>query len=257
MLVDILTSVFRDGYRVGAVMLALVLLEVIFPTRRLSFTSRFRGFTFWVLTIITTAVVMDLWWRLVNPLQIKPLITLDMTVLPAVLSIYLGAVIGDFFFYWMHRFQHRFLWRWHAVHHSITEMSALSSYHHLSEVLVKIAFMVIPGMLLGVQADQVAYVGTLFALQGIYLHSSTRLHIGPLRYVVGDNRFHRIHHSTDPGHHGKNFSGFWPIWDVVFGTAYFPKKGEWPEVGLSDRPEPVSGLQYLWPPTSPVQRPAR
>jgi sterol desaturase/sphingolipid hydroxylase (fatty acid hydroxylase superfamily) len=72
----------------------------------------------------------------------------------------------------------------------------------------------------------------------IFIHSSVNLNIGPLRYIIGDNHFHRIHHSMEEPHFDKNFGTTTPIWDVLFGTAHFPRRGEWPAVGLSDVEEP-------------------
>ncbi|WP_352893005.1 sterol desaturase family protein [Mesorhizobium sp. M0984] len=70
-------------------------------------------------------------------LGIKPLVTInfgaflhsDNAVINtgfAVISGVLVAIAGDFFYYWMHRAQHAvpFLWRMHATHHSIRELTA-------------------------------------------------------------------------------------------------------------------------------------
>ena len=43
---------------------------------------------------------------------------------------------------------------------------------------------------------------------------------------------HRLHHSTDPAHHDRNFADALPIFDIVFGTYQAPKKDEFPETGL-------------------------
>ncbi|MER8501687.1 sterol desaturase family protein [Mesorhizobium sp. M0195] len=70
-------------------------------------------------------------------LGIKPLVTInfgaflhsDNAVINtgfAVISGVLVAIAGDFFYYWIHRAQHAvpFLWRMHATHHSIRELTA-------------------------------------------------------------------------------------------------------------------------------------
>ena len=78
-----------------------------------------------------------------------------------------------------------------------------------------------------------------------FIHSSTRLSIGLLRYVFFDNRLHRIHHSTEDRHLDHNFATTTPFWDVLFGTAYFPRRDEWPAVGLTDVAEPRTIADYL------------
>jgi len=36
-----------------------------------------------------------------------------------------------------------------------------------------------------------------------------------------------------------------PMWDVIFGTAYFPGRDEYPKTGLADQREPRSVLSYV------------
>lgn len=60
-----------------------------------------------------------------------------------------------------------------------------------------------------------------------------------------DNRLHRIHHSREERHINHNFATRTPIWDVLFGTAYFPRRDEWPAVGLMDTDEPRTLRDYL------------
>ncbi len=75
---------------------------------------------------------------------------------------------------------------------------------------------------------------------------NSKISLGPLRYVFSDNYFHRIHHSIEEKHHNKNFSAFFPFWDIVFRSAYFPKKDEFPEVGLQDEKQPATIKEYLF-----------
>jgi sterol desaturase/sphingolipid hydroxylase (fatty acid hydroxylase superfamily) len=96
-------------------------------------------------------------------------------------------------------------------------------------------------------------VGLVLVLSGFYVHSNLRLHLGPLRRVFCDNRFHRIHHSTDPAHFNTNFCAFTTIWDQLFGTAYFPRRDEWPQTGLADFQESRSIREWIIAPLRPAQ----
>jgi len=87
-------------------------------------------------------------------------------------------------------------------------------------------------------------VGSFVTLLAIYIHSPTGLHFGPLRKVVVDNRFHRIHHSLEERHFGKNFGICLSIWDHMFGTAYDPRD-EWPAVGVAGVPAPQTVADFL------------
>jgi sterol desaturase/sphingolipid hydroxylase (fatty acid hydroxylase superfamily) len=106
-------------------------------------------------------------------------------------------------------------------------------------------------MTLLVHFDQ-GYVPWLFtsilAMQGLFLHSCTRVSLGPLRYVIADNRFHRIHHSIQSEHYDRNFGSFTVFWDLIFRTAYMPKPGEWPETGVVGVEEPKRLSEFFLAP---------
>ena len=50
----------------------------------------------------------------------------------------------------------------------------------------------------------------------------------------------------DERHHNKNFASLFPIWDIVFGTAYFPNDAEPIRTGLHDKRGPRSVREYLF-----------
>ncbi|MEO6341295.1 MAG: sterol desaturase family protein [Caulobacteraceae bacterium] len=244
----------RTAVRLSAIFVIMALLERLFAKERQSALSRVKALVFWSLSVpiiagVSTAMVMfwkaahlpslhvPMWFQSTHPL---------VSGVGYLAAPILGAIVGDFFFYWMHRAQHAFFWRFHSIHHSIREMNGIASYHHLSEELFRGAMIYIPTLFLIPDVGTVApWLAVMIALQGFYLHSCTRLHLGPLVRIIGDNRFHRIHHSLEPRHFDKNFSGFSPIWDMLFGTAYFPEADEWPATGLADAPEPELISDYL------------
>jgi sterol desaturase/sphingolipid hydroxylase (fatty acid hydroxylase superfamily) len=159
--------------------------------------------------------------------------------------------VGDFFYYWCHRAQHRFLWRFHAVHHSVRELSGVAAYHHITEEAMKVVLYALP---IGFFIDDplgIPILGVILGVQGHYLHSITRLNLGPLGRVIQDNRFHRIHHSIQPEHYDKNFGVFTTLWDVLFGTAWLPAPGEWPDTGVADMPEPRTVSDFYFAPFRP------
>jgi sterol desaturase/sphingolipid hydroxylase (fatty acid hydroxylase superfamily) len=149
----------------------------------------------------------------------------------------------DFLFYVEHRLQHRWLWlwRWHEPHHAIRNLSATNSWHHWSEILMFALFVSLPMSLLSPAFGPRPFIlGLLLNWMPIYLHSSTRLQMGRLRWLIVDSRYHRIHHSLDPRHFDKNFGAATPLWDWLFGTLYMPAKDEWPDVGLAGVDEPAT-----------------
>jgi sterol desaturase/sphingolipid hydroxylase (fatty acid hydroxylase superfamily) len=167
---------------------------------------------------------------------------------PGPIGLVYAAIVGDFFYYWVHRVQHAFpiLWKYHSVHHSIERMGAGTGYQHISQPLIESFILTIPASLLVDPAQAVAltvFIGPV----GYYLHSTSRINAGPLRAILIDNHLHRIHHSREERHFDKNFGVLTSIWDRIFGTAYFPAKDEWPDTGVPGRREPRTIREFLLP----------
>jgi sterol desaturase/sphingolipid hydroxylase (fatty acid hydroxylase superfamily) len=257
-----LTVQFAKGYASQVFIAAAVIaaLEYFLPRSNHSLASRFRGAMFRVVYIVITAVGLTLFQQFWVSLGIKPLFHLELSGLSnsgnSVVHI-LGGVAAsliviqflEFFYYWFHRLQHsnRFFWRFHAVHHSLEEMNAFNSVHHFSEELFRLPFVTIPlSLLFSFDQGYIPWLwGILLGAHGIYEHSTTRLNFGPLRYILPDNCYHRIHHSKDPRHFDKNFGSASALWDIVFGTAHFLLKDEWPETGLKDKTEAKTLRDYM------------
>ena len=250
-------SGMAKGYVVGlaSLLLLFMVIELVFPhaEEQAPSSARLKGVLFAAVyapfAFVTTLVLSAIWHAIgVTPLLpdlAPPGLPRPVGVIVAALA---AAFIGDFFYYWAHRAQHRFFWRFHAVHHSVRRMSGAAAYHHVTETFFKIVLYAAPLSLLTQDPYGMPVIGALISLQGNYLHSPTRLHFGPLgRYLV-DNRFHRIHHAIEPQLHDKNFGVFTTLWDSLFGTAYFPAKDEWPATGVADFPEPAGVVDYLTAP---------
>lgn len=148
------------------------------------------------------------------------------------------AIVWDLYQYWMHRLQHTlpFLWETHKFHHSDTALnsSTAARTHFLSHLLFFSSYLIVV-MLIGAQTPHPVATFVLFKLWGFFNHMNVRLSLGPLTPIVSGPQWHRIHHSLQPKHHDKNFAAFFPFIDILFGTYYSPRKGEYPASGLSDK----------------------
>ena len=230
----------------------LTALEVFLPVHgvRPSWRSRGRSALFWLAGAPAGALAATIAAIPIQALRIHPVLaTWTLPFLPpiagAVLGGALAAVFGDFFYYWYHRAQHRFLWRFHAVHHSVREMSGMSGYHHFTEIAFQGVIYGIPVALIAPDPFAVPVVGGLMAAWAHYLHSPTQANLGRAWRVVVDNRFHRVHHSLEPRHWDKNFGVVVTIWDRLFGTAVFPAPEEWPETGIPGHGEVATLADYF------------
>jgi sterol desaturase/sphingolipid hydroxylase (fatty acid hydroxylase superfamily) len=253
-----LQSYLHDFAATGAGLLLsfafFIALERLFPRPGIHVTmaARVKALLFWLVNAaIVVVIAYGMRW-VMAPLDIRPIVPALTAGLPGpvgvVVAVIAAAFIGDFFYYWCHRIQHRYFWRFHAVHHSVSEMNGLAGYHHFTEPLFEFVLYIGPLSLLTTSPYAIPVLAGLLGWQGAYEHSPTRLNFGPLgRYFV-DNRFHRIHHSSDPRHFDKNFGIFSTLWDSVFGTAHFPAPDEWPATGVAEMPELETLGEFLLAP---------
>ncbi len=168
--------------------------------------------------------------------------------LPFVVQVLLAMLVADLFQYAAHRAFHasRFLWRFHAVHHSIQTVDWLAgSRLHLVDVVLTRAFSYLPLYFLGFSAPAFYAYVAIVAVQAVLAHANTRIAFGPLKYVFVTPQFHHWHHSDDPDYYDRNFAIHFPFIDRVFGTYHLPGD-EWPEsMGLGGVAFPRGYLRQL------------
>jgi sterol desaturase/sphingolipid hydroxylase (fatty acid hydroxylase superfamily) len=136
----------------------------------------------------------------------------------------------DLMTYWVHRTFHKvpLLWNFHAIHHSSREMDWLAgSRMHLVDVLVTRAAAFIPVFVLGF-APAALYAYLVFvSFHAVFIHANVRWRLPGVRWVIATPEFHHWHHTSDEEGLDRNFAGFLPMWDVLFGTAHQPEY--WPK----------------------------
>jgi sterol desaturase/sphingolipid hydroxylase (fatty acid hydroxylase superfamily) len=166
----------------------------------------------------------------------------------APVAIALAALVAyDFLDYWVHRAQHRFafLWRFHAVHHSVEDMDSLNSYSHPLDLVGSYAAFILFSICIGFSFE--AMLG-LLAFQTIHdrlKHTRAPVNFGILGAVLVDNRTHFIHHTRAEARSGKNFAGTFTIFDRLFGTYERPEAGALPAHGLEGQGPPASVRDFF------------
>jgi sterol desaturase/sphingolipid hydroxylase (fatty acid hydroxylase superfamily) len=168
--------------------------------------------------------------------------------------------LGDLLKWSIHVLHHRvpFLWRLHQVHHSTRQMDALSHArsHPVEFLLNRVPFLVLFVVVLGIDARVIAWYSAIDLVQGLWVHSNTRLRTGPLKFLIATQEFHHWHHANDPAAIDRNFGGFLSIWDWLSGTAYCPSSREVPGFGITGVEPSPRYSDHLMMPLGP-SRPAR
>ncbi|NUZ09083.1 sterol desaturase family protein [Piscinibacter koreensis] len=208
--------------------------------------------------------VTDLWHSLVNlsMLQLTAAVAapaLDALLPPAwrvfpseaplLVQLAIVALVLDLSLYGVHLASHRsrWLWRYHAVHHSAERLYWLNGErrHPLHAVM-----MAAPGLTVllasGVApAVLAAWLGIL-TVHLAFQHANFDYTLGPLRGWIGGAELHRWHHKREFEDAQVNFGEFLLLWDRLFGTFYAePRRVGASEVGLRDRAFPTSYARQL------------
>lgn len=174
------------------------------------------------------------------------------THLPFWVQLVMAYLIADLGRYVQHRLLHRyeFLWRFHALHHSIDKLGALkSSRSHVVERLLQPFFLFSVLFTLGVPADVYFWYLMPNSFLAIMDHSNLDARIGPLGYIFVGPAQHRLHHSVDMREGNSNFGSSLVIWDMIFGTYADPGKAHAPErVGIENDPMPSGFLAQVFEP---------
>ena len=152
------------------------------------------------------------------------------------LQLVVALLIADTAAYLRHRLFHRSsaLWRFHRIHHSMTELYWIrSAYTHPLEQLCILMAIMFPIAFLGAGDDVVAAVAFLFGLSGLLQHANIDSRSSVLNYVFATPEIHRVHHRADAREAHSNFSAFFVFMDVLLGTYRRPAPAAAPiRVGL-------------------------
>jgi len=163
--------------------------------------------------------------------------------------IFIAAV--DCLLYWRHRLEHSIpvLWVLHSFHHSDRALNVFSrGYSYgLSKIAQAIIEMPILALLFHVPSQVFIVWGSIQILTDITMHANLKVGWGPLTLAFVGPQYHRIHHSIDPRHRDRNFASTFPIWDVLFGTAWKPARDEWPDTGIEGEPSATFIEAITWP----------
>ena len=160
---------------------------------------------------------------------------------PLIIQLFEAVVTADLLFYAAHRLFHTvpFLWKFHAVHHSIEEMDWLAAarVHPFDQIVTKGAS-ILPLLALGFSGPVIAAHALIYSWHSYLLHSNVRIKFGVLKWMVASPEYHHWHHANQREAYDKNYAAQLSIIDKLFYTLYLPQ-GKIPEKYGID--EPVAG----------------
>ena len=170
---------------------------------------------------------------------------------PSIIDVLVYTIAMDLGEYLFHRAQHSIpaLWAMHSFHHSDEAVNISTTPRHFwaEQAIKSVTIYLIIGLVFAPDAGVVAAY-TVITLLNFFFHMNVPIGLGRGWFLLNSPQYHRIHHSSLARHHNRNFAALFPIFDVLFGTAYQPRAGEFPPTGLSDNDAPRSVIEAIvWP----------
>ncbi len=226
-------------------------LELIFPWRKKQKAIRkdfwidafYMFFNFYIFNLIifvalsnTTAMLFGDFMSLIG-LPSDHLF--DLSGVNSWLQLILFFFIADFVQWSIHVALHRspILWKFHKVHHSVTEMgfAAHLRYHFMENVFYKTGLFIVVAYVFNFKLEHAFFMHAFTILIGHINHANVNWDYGPLKYFLNNPKMHIWHHAKElPGNHphGMNFGISLSIWDYIFKTDYIPHTGRDIELGF-------------------------
>jgi sterol desaturase/sphingolipid hydroxylase (fatty acid hydroxylase superfamily) len=162
--------------------------------------------------------------------------------LPLAVQFCLALLIADLGSYWYHRTVHEWEWGWrfHAVHHSSNRLYWLNAprFHYIDITLYSLSA-TLPLAILGANPECFALVALFTACHGYFQHGNIRVQLGPLNYIFSMAELHRWHHSREPELANHNYGNNTIVWDLVFGTFFWPTDQQQASHDVGPGPTPM------------------
>ncbi|NTW49834.1 MAG: sterol desaturase family protein [Chlorobiales bacterium] len=131
-------------------------------------------------------------------------------------------VLIDLWMYTWHRMNHRlrFLWRFHAVHHSDPDIDVTTAWRfHFVEILFGEILRLAVLVLIGAGIEELLLYILFMTPVIVFHHSNVRIPAGldrALRILIPTPHMHRVHHSTVRSEHDSNYGSMLSVWDRMF-----------------------------------------
>lgn len=135
-------------------------------------------------------------------------------------------VVGDFFYYWSHRWSHQvnLFWTGHVIHHQSEEYNLSVALRQGAFQKVLMFWIYLPMAALGFPVEYFISAMAFNLLYQFWIHTEAIRSLGPLEWVLNSPSHHRVHHGRNPQYIDRNHAGVFIVWDRLFGT--FEPEGE-------------------------------
>ncbi|KAA1245615.1 sterol desaturase family protein [Mycobacterium simiae] len=167
---------------------------------------------------------------------------------PFVVQVLIAILAADLGITLVHLASHKIglLWRFHAVHHSVTRCYGLNGLmKHPLHQSIEMTAGVGPLIMAGLPVHVAAALATATAIQLLLQHSNADYRVGPAKYLLALNEGHRFHHLKWAGVGDVNFGLFTLIWDHLLRTFSYDPNHRFSSDQLGMAAKPHYPRRYL------------
>ncbi len=216
-------EILVDPVSIGVIgiFLLLILLETLFPGRKLSQVKgwKYKTLIGFVVYFYLASYLPLIWDQYLIEYQL-----IDLTEVNTVVALVVGVLVFELLIYIWHRSMHKNKWLWlgfHQLHHSAERIDAFGAYYF--SPLDMIGFTMIGSLslvlIVGLSPETVTVFLFITTFLAVFQHTNIRTPQW-LGYFIQRPESHSVHHQK--GVHAYNYSDL-PLFDVVFGTFKNPK----------------------------------
>ena len=212
----------------GAIFIALLLLQWRFPLRRQHFSALRRllrncllsipGFAIVRLAMLPIPLAIALW------AQAHQFGLLNYFALPSWTKLVATFLLMDYAYWWWHWANHMLplFWRFHNVHHTDLDLDvSTAARFHFGEMLFSVGFLSLAVLLFGIAPIMLPFFFITFEGATLFHHSNWRLPIRVeriLNLIIVTPRMHGIHHSIVQRETNSNWGTIFCWWDKLHRT---------------------------------------
>ena len=141
--------------------------------------------------------------------------------LHVVLGVLLLDLVGAYFIHWVEH-KVRWMWKFHLVHHSDTNVDVTTGLrHHPGEIVFRSSFTILGVLLLGLPMGIIMFYQTLSVIFAQITHANIKMPRSidrALSLIFVTPLMHKVHHHFERPLTDTNFGNIFSVWDRLFGT---------------------------------------
>lgn len=178
-----------------------------------------------IVAAVISGILFSACGYLLNNLYKEYLFYAQLKHIPVFVRVMMFYLLADFGAYWVHRLMHtKLFWKSHCWHHAPKYMYWLSGARGsaIQMFLTTLPVIIAWPLMFNIPNWLYLFMFSEFVFRNHWMHLNVDMRFKIMEMIFITPAYHRIHHSSDPFHHNRNFAVLFTFWDKIFGTYIDP-----------------------------------